>query len=94
MCVWTYVVRCVCVYVGFQSLDSNIGLLVDAVLQVYRLKDEEIELASSVGGDMNEHVMGIGRPTAIRTLGRSTTHMREDLNDIMILLDAEALLRR
>ena len=51
--------------------NEMLGLLVDAVLQVYRLSEDEIELASAVGGDMNEYVMGIGRPRAVRTLGRS-----------------------
>ncbi len=70
------------------------GLLVDAVLQVYRLFEDEVELASTVGGDMNEYVMGIGRPRAVRTLGRTSSQERDDLNDILILLHAEPLLRR
>jgi purine-binding chemotaxis protein CheW len=71
-----------------------LGMLVDAVLQVYRLYEDEVELASAVGGDMNEYVMGIGRPRAVRTLGRSTSQDRNDPNDILILLHAEPLLRR
>ena len=40
-----------------------VGLLVDGVDQVIRLTDSEIELASTVlGGDVSEHVLGIGRP--------------------------------
>ena len=74
--------------------DEVLGLLVDAVLQVYRLYEDEVELASTVGGDMNEYVMGIGRPRAVRTLGRSTSQDRDNPNDILILLDAEPLLRR
>jgi len=50
-----------------------IGLFVDAVLQVYRLREEEIELATAVGGDMAEYVMGIGRP---KTVGRSPERAR------------------
>jgi len=69
-------------------------MLVDAVLQVYRLYEDEVELAATVGGDMNEYVMGIGRPRAVRTLGRSTSQDRSDPNDILILLHAEPLLRR
>jgi len=40
------------------------GLYVDEVLQVYRLADGEIEVASSVlgGGQLAEYVVGIGRP--------------------------------
>lgn len=71
-----------------------LGMLVDAVLQVYRLYEDEVELASTVGGDLNEYVMGIGRPRAVRTLGRSSSQDRNDPNDILILLHAEPLLRR
>lgn len=40
-----------------------IGLLVDEVRQVYRLADAEIEPAGHVlGGQLAEHVIGIGRP--------------------------------
>lgn len=68
------------------------GLLVDAVLQVYRLFEDEVELASTIGGDLNEHVMGIGRPRAIRTLGRSSGQERENPNDILILLNIQPLI--
>jgi purine-binding chemotaxis protein CheW len=71
-----------------------LGLLVDAVLQVYRLYEDEVELASAVGGDLNEYVMGIGRPRAVRTLGRASGTEREDPNDILILLNVEPLLSR
>jgi purine-binding chemotaxis protein CheW len=71
-----------------------LGMLVDAVMQVYRLYEDEVELATAVGGDLNEYVMGIGRPRAVRTLGRSTSQDRNDPNDILILLHAEPLLRR
>jgi purine-binding chemotaxis protein CheW len=74
--------------------EEVLGVLVDAVLQVYRLYEDEVELASAVGGDMNEYVYGIGRPRAVRTLGRSTSQDRNDPNDILILLQAEPLLRR
>lgn len=40
-----------------------IGLLVDEVRQVYRLGEGEIEAAGEVlGGQLAEHVIGIGRP--------------------------------
>ena len=74
--------------------DEVLGLLVDAVLQVYRLYEDEVELASSLGGDLNEYVMGIGRPRAVRTLGRASSEAREDPNDILILLAIEPLLKR
>ena len=74
--------------------DEVLGLLVDSVLQVYRLYEDEVELASALGGDLNEYVMGIGRPRAVRTLGRSNSQDREDPNDILILLAIEPLLKR
>lgn len=40
-----------------------VGLLVDEVKQVIRLAEGEIEVAQTVlGGDLSEHVVGIGRP--------------------------------
>ncbi len=74
--------------------DEILGMLVDSVLQVYRLYEDEVELASAVGGEMNEYVLGIGRPRAVRTLGRSSSQDRDDPNDILILLNAEPLLQR
>jgi purine-binding chemotaxis protein CheW len=71
-----------------------LGMLVDAVLQVYRLYDDEVELASSVSSDLDEHVLGIGRPRSVRTLGRSSAQEREDPNDILILLHVKPLLNR
>ena len=42
--------------------DEQIGMLVDEVLQVYRLADTEIEPAHVLGGDQPAHIAGIGRP--------------------------------
>jgi purine-binding chemotaxis protein CheW len=42
--------------------EEQIGLLVDEVLQVYRLADTEIEPAGVLGGDQPAHIAGIGRP--------------------------------
>ncbi len=42
--------------------DEHIGLLVDEVLQVYRLAEAEIEPAAVLGGDQPAHITGIGRP--------------------------------
>jgi purine-binding chemotaxis protein CheW len=78
------------------SGEETVGLLVDHVLQVFRLRDEEIEYAVTAGGDMAEYVMGIGRPRSGRAAGRarevSSGMDRED--DILILLDPVSLLRR
>jgi purine-binding chemotaxis protein CheW len=53
-----------------------IGLLVDEVIQVYRLTDGEIEQASVLGGEQAPHIGGIGRPPGA----------------ILILLDLKPLL--
>lgn len=77
--------------------DEIVGLLVDRVLQVYRLSDEEIELATVVSGDMSEYVVGIGRPNknrhsrSERSAGGGTALSAAD---ILILLDHKELLRR
>lgn len=42
--------------------DEAIGLLVDEVLQVYRLSDAEVEPPTVLGDDQPPHVLGIGRP--------------------------------
>jgi len=43
-----------------------LGLYVDEVRQVMRLTENEIEPASAVlGGDVSEHVLGIGRPAGV-----------------------------
>ena len=72
-----------------------IGLLVDRVLQVYRLTAEEVEMAAVVGGDTADYVMGVGRPKGGgRSLGRVRTEEDETVkDDILILLDPVPLLR-
>lgn len=41
------------------------GVLVDEVRQVIRLAESQVELATGVlGGEVSEHVLGIGRPTS------------------------------
>jgi purine-binding chemotaxis protein CheW len=43
-----------------------LGLYVDEVRQVMRLLETEIEVATSIlGGDVSEHVLGIGRPAGL-----------------------------
>lgn len=44
------------------AIDEEIGLLVDEVLQVYRLMDTEIEPPTVLGSEQAPHVVGIGRP--------------------------------
>jgi len=75
--------------------DEILGLLVDRVLQVHRLADDEIEIASVVSGDLSEYVVGIGRPRQGRA-GRSDKSEAAEASrsDILILLDHRELLRR
>ncbi len=65
--------------------EEVVGVVVDRVLQVFRLHTDEIEVASTVSGDLSEYVIGIGRP---RERGRS----REGHVDLLILLDPTSLL--
>jgi purine-binding chemotaxis protein CheW len=76
--------------------EEIMGLLVDKVLQVFRLREDEIELASVVGSDTAEYVSGIGRPQSGRSMGRyrEDSAGAENKGDILILLDPRALLKR
>ena len=44
------------------AAEEEIGLLVDEVIQVYRLADTEIEPPTVLGSEQPPHVVGIGRP--------------------------------
>lgn len=44
------------------AVEEEIGLLVDEVVQVYRLSEAEIEPPTVLGTDQPSHVVGIGRP--------------------------------
>jgi purine-binding chemotaxis protein CheW len=67
--------------------DEVVGLLVDEVFQVYRLHEDEIELAAIVASDLSEYVLGIGRPGT----GANSEQGEEE---ILVLLDPDPLLRR
>jgi purine-binding chemotaxis protein CheW len=43
-----------------------LGLLVDAVLQVYRLRDDEFEPGAGRPGEAGDAVVGLGRPAPVR----------------------------
>ncbi len=88
--------------------DEVIGLLVDRVLQVYRLTEEEIELATTMGGEQTEYVTGIGRPGLSRKADAQREIAQGELEshepsvqtvddsigaEILILLDPETLLK-
>lgn len=73
-----------------------IGLFVDSVLQVYRLREDEVELAPALGGDAPAHILGIGRPGSARDEDVAGEMPAPSLNreqEILILLDPIALLK-
>lgn len=69
------------------------GLLVDAVQQVHRLSEQEVELASVLGGSAPSYLVGIGRPggMAERAGGRAPRMVAADT--MLLLLDPIALLK-
>ena len=67
-----------------------LGLVVDRVLQVYRLHAEEIEPASVLGSEAGPHVTGIGRPGWER--GVEVLELSDE--GILILLDPFTLLKQ
>lgn len=75
--------------------DEILGVLVDRVLSVFRLLDNEVELAAAVGGDTADYVHGVGRPqVGARALGRGSRMQDASAtrDDILILLDPRPLL--
>lgn len=75
------------------------GLLVDRVLQVYRMREDEMEMASVLGTDTSSYVMGIGRPGShdSQVEGGTPEVVRSGdafvRGEILILLDPMALLK-
>jgi purine-binding chemotaxis protein CheW len=76
--------------------DEILGLLCDRVLQVHRLSETEVEMASVLGSDASSYVMGIGRPGQRKTEAAREAKRRPAAGDeeILILLDPIALLKR
>jgi purine-binding chemotaxis protein CheW len=73
-----------------------IGLFVDSVLQVYRLREDEVELAPALGGDAPAHILGIGRPGSARvedSSGEMPAIVPHRDQELLILLDPIALLK-
>jgi purine-binding chemotaxis protein CheW len=66
--------------------DEVVGLRVDAVTEVLRLRVSEIEPAEVIGAGLAEHVAGLGRPRASADAEGET--------EVVVLLDPVALLRR
>jgi purine-binding chemotaxis protein CheW len=73
--------------------DEVMGLLVDGVLQVYRLRPDEIELATVLGAEAPAYLAGIGRPGAGAHDGRRAAQRDADPGEVILLLDPTALLR-
>ena len=64
------------ILLSYADSEEIVGLFVDEVKHVLRLEEDQIELAASVlGGDLSDHVMGIGRPTG----------------DVVVLLDLSSV---
>jgi len=76
--------------------DEILGLLCDRVLQVHRLSETEVEMASVLGSDASSYVMGIGRPGQRKLEAAREAKRRPAAGDeeILILLDPIALLKR
>jgi purine-binding chemotaxis protein CheW len=74
--------------------DEIMGLLCDRVLQVHRLSETEVEMASVLGADASSYVMGIGRPGQRRNEAQNNKGLSAADADILILLDPIALLKR
>ena len=75
--------------------EEIVGLLVDQVLQVFRLRDDEVEIAAVMGGDVAEYVLGIGRPEGLRrpVLEPYEPDLSKEGENLLILLDSQTLLR-
>lgn len=63
------------------SEEEFVGLLVDEVLQVYRLAEDEIEPAAVLGGEQPAHIHGIGRPKLGHVAGKRASEL------VLVLLD-------
>jgi purine-binding chemotaxis protein CheW len=73
--------------------DEVVGLLVDGVLQVYRLRDDEVELSTVLGAEAPAYLAGIGRPGSGAHDGRRAAQRDADPGEVILLLDPTALLR-
>lgn len=69
-----------------QTKDEIMGARVDAVHHVERLREDEIEPAAIAGGDLPDHVLGIGRPR------RKPGSDGDAASTVIVLFDPHALL--
>lgn len=84
--------------------DEIMGLVVDAVLHVVRLREDEIEGAGIVSADLPEHVLGLGRPRRGKESVRGVAGARSVAiegrepsageAEVIVLLDPVQLLKR
>jgi purine-binding chemotaxis protein CheW len=73
--------------------DEILGLLVDGVLQVVRLRDDQVELSSVLGADAPPYLSGIGRPGALAHDTRKAGARGPESAEVMLLLDPSPLFR-
>lgn len=82
---------------GEKAEAEVIGVRVDAVHNVIRLREDEIEPADVVAGDLPDHVLGLGRPKRSQRdagdRGVKGTDERDATAEVVILLDPRMLLR-
>lgn len=70
-----------------------LGLLVDRVLQVHRLREDDVEMSAVLGSDSSSYIMGIGRPERGRSQ-RDRLLSGGGSDELLILLDPIALLKQ
>ena len=64
--------------------EELIGVAVDRVVQVYRMDQDQIEYASSMGAELSDYVVGVGRVPS---------DVSGDAEEMLILIDPISLLR-
>jgi purine-binding chemotaxis protein CheW len=69
------------------------GVLVDSVSQVYRLREQQVELASVLGSGAPPYLVGIGRPSASTEASATPRERSQVAGDMLLLLDPIALLK-
>lgn len=76
---------------------ETLGVVVDTVRHVVRLRADEIESSHVVSADLPDHVLGLGRPRrrdAVRGVVGQDSRGEASEAEVIVLLDPEALLRR
>jgi purine-binding chemotaxis protein CheW len=71
-----------------EAKDEIMGARVDAVHHVERLREDEIEPAGVVGGELPDHIIGLGRPR------RARGEADDSATTVIVLLDPATLLSR